>query len=462
MRFDQLAALTGGRLFTGTAEGPERFRGVSIDSRTLGAGELFVAIRGENRDGHEFIPQAVSNGAAGVLAEFAYSELEQVSTDLPVVAVDDSHEAMIALAKQYRHSVAARFVGITGSNGKTTTKELAYHLIAAVEEHTYRSPGNLNNLYGVPLALFKIPESCRVAVLEMGISTNVEMPRLVEIVDPDVVLITNVSATHLEFLKTVEDVAKAKLELVRAARDEVPAIINADDAVLMAQAAGIRQTYVTFGIDNEADFRPESWEIGSEGAMEVVLEGNQFVLPLVGKHQVYNLTAAYAIARTLGFDFQNIDTQKIRLETAPMRGQMITRGGVRLLVDCYNANPENVKAGLAAYFAAGTAGRRVVILGDMLELGEDAKKYHRETGAQLAGYDFDLAVFVGPLAEHMKAGAEGAGVEKGKVRHYASTTECAANIDEILMTDDFVYIKGSRGIGLEEIWRGLDDEEEEA
>ena len=421
-----------------------------------------MAIRGENRDGHEFIPQAVSRGASGVLAELDYPKLDQVSTDIPVVAVDDSHEAMIALAKQYRHSVKARFVGITGSNGKTTTKELAYHLIAAVEEHTYRSPGNLNNLYGVPLALFKIPESCRVAVLEMGISTNMEMPRLVEIVDPDVVLITNVSATHLEFLKTVEDVAKAKLELVRAARAEVPAIINADDAVLTAQAAGIRQKYVTFGIDKEADFRPESYEIGSDGKMEVVLEGNRFMLPLVGKHQVYNLTAAYAIARTLGFDFKEIDTEKIRLETAPMRGEMIRRGGARLLVDCYNANPENVKAGLAGYFATGTSGRRIVVLGDMLELGEDAKRYHREAGAMLAGYDFDLALFVGPLAVHMKEGAHQAGVEEGKLRHFGNAKECAAEIDKIVETDDFVYIIGSRGIGLEELWRGLDDPEEEA
>lgn len=460
MRFEQLAAITGGNVYS-AADRSAMFRGVSIDTRTLSAGELFVAIRGENRDGHEFIPQALERGAAGVLAEFDHPGLMRLPDEVPIVTVRHTHEAMIALARHYRHAIAARFAAITGSNGKTTTKELAYQLIAAVEPAVFRSPGNLNNLYGVPLTLFRIPLDCRMAVLELGISTKMEMPRLAEIVEPDIAAITNVSATHLEFLGTVQAVAQAKLELVKAARFDVPAVINADDPVLMAEARKVRQQYVTFALDRDADYRPESWGVDESGMMAVVLEGRRFRMPLVGKHQVYNLTCAYAIFRTLGYDFAGIDTEQIQLDTAPMRGQMVTRDGIRLLVDCYNANPENVKAGLAGFFALPTSGRRIVVLGDMLELGEESPRYHREVGATLAGYDFDLALFVGRRSTETMAGVIAAGADRACVRHYVDATSCAQELADILEKDDLVYLKASRGIGLEEVLRGLGDPGEE-
>ena len=240
--------MTGGRLYH--AEGASAvFKGVSIDSRTLTRGQLFVAIRGASLDGHRYINQAVQRGAAGIIAEFSYPELEAIPGTVPMVAVENSHDAMIALAVQYRHAVGARYVGITGSNGKTTTKELTWHLLQAVEPKSYRSPGNLNNLYGVPLALFGVPQDCRVAVLEMGISTEVEMPRLSEIVRPDVAVVTNVGATHLEFLGTIPAVAKAKLELVRFSAADVPVIVNADDSILMAEVKRLSRPTVTFALD---------------------------------------------------------------------------------------------------------------------------------------------------------------------------------------------------------------------
>ncbi len=461
LRFDQLAAVTGGQIYSAADKSAAMFRGVSIDSRTLADGELFVAIRGEKFDGHQFIAQAIAKGAAGVIAQYDYPGLDQMGQNVPIVVVPDSHEAMIVLAKQYRHAINARFIGITGSNGKTTTKELTYRLIEALEPSAYRSPGNLNNLFGVPLTLFKVPGDCRVAVLEMGISTHVEMPRLVEIVEPDVVAITNVSATHLEFLGTIEAVAQAKLDLVRSSRPDVPAIINADDPVLMKEAARIRQNYVTFGLHDHADFHPDRWEIGNDGTTMVVLEGHRFHLPLVGKHQVYNLTAAYAIARTLGYDYTIVDTEKLVLETAPMRGEYVQRGGARILVDCYNANPENVKAGLAGFFAIGGEHRRVVVLGDMLELGVDSPRYHREIGAALAQYPFDAAVFVGPLSAETLEGAVAAGGNRRHMRHYPDAKACAREIAGLIENNDLVYLKASRGIGLEEVLRGLSDPGEE-
>jgi len=460
LRFDQLAAITGGRVHR-AADRTASFRGVSIDTRTLAAGELYVAIRGEKHDGHEFVAQALERGAAGILAEFDHPELARLAGDTPVITVPHTHEAMIALARHYRHTVAARFVGITGSNGKTTTKELTYRLLAAVEPRAYRSPGNLNNLYGVPLAIFRIPADCRAAVMEMGISTDVEMPRLAEIVQPDAVAITNVSATHLEFLGTVEAVAQAKLELVRGARPGAPAVINADDPVLAAEAKKVRSDYVTFALDRAADFRPDAWGIDDAGMMTVVLEGRTFRMPLVGKHQVYNLTCAYALFRSLGYRFDGVETAQIELASAPMRGQLVARGGVRVLVDCYNANPENVRAGLAGFFALPTAGRRVVVLGDMLELGPESPRYHRESGAVLARYPFDLAVLVGPRSRETLEGAVASGADRGRLRHCADAAGCAKEIAAIVQKNDLVYLKASRGIGLEAVLNGLGEPGEE-
>jgi len=298
-------------------------------------------------------------------------------------------------------------------------------------------------------------------VVEMGISTEVEMPRLVEIVQPDIAVITNVGATHLEFLGTVEAVAKAKLDLVRASNKNVPAIVNADDKILMAEAKTVRDRFITFGIDSDADFRPNNFETNADGTMTVTIEDHEFRMPLVGPHQVYNLLAAYAAFRTLGYSFKSVDTTKIALDTAPMRGQMQSRRGIRFLVDCYNANPENVKAGLAGFFAIETKQRRVLVLGDMLELGDDSPKYHEQIGRLLAGYAFDVALLVGPMASHTLDGAAAAGVDRDRLRHYATAEDCAAEIKTVLRKSDLVYLKGSRGIGLEKILEQFDGPEKE-
>jgi len=448
LRFDQLAAVTGGRLYHAEGAGAV-FRGVSIDSRTLTRGELFVAIRGASLDGHRYIDQALQRGAAGIVAEFSYPELDGIPGTVPMVAVENSHEAMIALAVQYRHAVNARYVGITGSNGKTTTKELTWRLLQAVEPKSYRSPGNLNNLYGVPLALFGIPQDCRVAVLEMGISTEVEMPRLSEIVRPDVAVVTNVGATHLEFLGTVQAVAKAKLELVRSSAVDVPVIVNADDSILMAEVKRLSRPTVTFALDADADFRADSFEKEDSGSTRVVIEDHRFDLPLAGRHQVYNLLAAYTVCRTLGYSFDGIDTAAIELATAPMRGQIVEKAGVRFLVDCYNANPENVRAGLDGFAGITGHGRRVVVLGDMLELGEESEKFHEEVGRSLAAHRIDLAIFVGPLAARMLEAAAEAGMDRARLIHFKSAEPGAAAFAGLLQKGDLVYLKGSRGVGLE-------------
>ena len=450
MRFKELADLTGGRLY-GDDKGDIAFEGIAIDSRMVKPGELFIAISGDTNDGHNYIEQAIGNGAVGVVSEMSKPITEKMASRTAVVGVVNSHEAMIKLARAYRDSLTAKFIGITGSNGKTTTKELTYQLIKAVESRAYRSPGNFNNLFGVPLALFAISKDARVVVVEMGISTDVEMPTLADIVHPDVIVITNVGATHLEFLKTIEAVAQAKLQLVRKAKAEVPVIINADDALLVRETKKIRENFITFALDSRADFTVDEVVTREDGTSMVAIDGYSFNLPLVGSHQIYNLLAAYATFKTLGFSFEGMDTLDIPLNTAPMRGQKTVLSNITFVADCYNANPESVRAGLKAFFESKMPGRRVVILGDMLELGEKAIEYHRAAGKQLASGYFEKAVLVGELSKYVMDGALKAGVPKSALVHFDNAEDAAKAMKDFLREGDFVYIKGSRGIGLEAI-----------
>ena len=430
---------------------PERseavFSGVSIDSRTLRPGELFIALRGQRSDGHAYLDQAIAAGAAGVIVQTTY-----ISDKAAVIRVHDGHEAMMFLASRYRDLTTAKYVGITGSNGKTTTKEMTHTLLSAVATGIYRSAGNLNNLYGLPLALFAMPQATRVAIMEMGISTPGEMTRLAAIIRPDVAVITSVAATHLEFLGSVEGVAKAKLEMVTNASSDVPVIINADDSVLVAETKKRRAAYVSFALDNPASFRPSKVATDDSGATSVQIEGHPFTLPLFGRHQIYNLLAAYAVARTLGYTFDGVDTGSISFTTAPMRGQRAVRAGVTFIVDCFNANPESVRLGLQSFEALRFSGRRVLILGDMLELGEKAETYHRALGRSLSGYRADVVALVGPLSKHTYDAALRAGVPAKALHHYTDSISCAEDIRRLVKAGDLVFLKGSRGIGLERIF----------
>ncbi len=450
MRFSQLAQMTGGRLVNIEC-GEHSFVGVSTDSRAIEPRQLFIALKGERVDGHRFIDQAVARGAAGVVSETDFADGLTLPANVALVAVRNTHEAMLTMAQRYLDSVPARRIGISGSNGKTTTKEYTFHMLSAVASDVYRSPGNYNNLYGIPMALFAMPQKTKLAVLEMGISVPGEMARLAAVVRPQVVAITNVSPTHLEFLGSVEAVAREKLSLIAKAGADVPLIINADDDLLVRETKKIRPAYVSFGIERDATFRPDAITRGEDGTINVTIENNRFCLPLFGQYQVYNLLAAYAVTRTLGYDFDDIDTTGIEFSTAPWRGETIVSGGVTFIADCYNANPDSVMAGLKSFAARSGRGRRIVVLGDMLELGERQDEYHRQAGRNLAAYPFDLVVLVGPLARYIADGAREAGVAPGRIRRYDDARTCADDMIAYLHEDDLVYLKGSRRIGLETI-----------
>lgn len=454
MSFSQLARLIDGKLY-GKSGVESTFNGVSIDSRTLKPGEVFFALKGENHDGHDYILQALQKGASGVVVESVYPQIEMISERTMVVTVKNSHEAMLALAVYYRHTVAARYFVITGSNGKTTTKELLYYLLRVFEAEVYRSPGNLNNLYGLPLSLFAMPHTTRVAVLELGISIPGEMTRLARIVRPDLIIITNVGPTHLETLGSVAGVARAKLELVKEAAPDTPVIINGDNEVLCRETKKIKKDFVTFGLEGKVDFKPQKIKQLDRG-FQVTVDNRSFELPFFGRYQIYNFLAAYAAVRTVGYNFNNVDTRPISFQTAPLRGQFINIHGVTFISDCYNANPESVKAGLSSFAEQSSEKRRLIILGDMLELGREEERWHRETGQLLALQKFDLVALVGPLSKFIMEELVKANLDLDKIWYFTDARSCAEKMVKNFRSGDLVYIKGSRGIGLELImdtWR---------
>ena len=453
MRFDQLARMTGGELHNPAMVG-RMFDGVSIDSRTLRPGELYVAIRGENHDGHRFIPSAIAAGAAGLLSEINCFDPDQIPGDLPVVAVKDSHEAMMLLAEKHRPDLDTKIIGITGSNGKTTTKEWTYQLVQTVESRSYRSAGNWNNLYGMPLAMFAMPADTRLAVMEMGISKPNEMTRLAKIVQPDIILITNVGPSHLEYLGSVTGVARAKLEMVAVADKSTPVIINADDEILVAETRKLRGDLITFGIDSPATFTIDKIETVSNGTV-VTIEGKKFNLTYAGRHHIYNLLAAWSACRTAGFEFDDVDTEALRFTIDAMRGEKINLRGIKFIVDCYNANPESVRLVLKAMADEKSTARKIVILGDMLELGENAPDYHRTAGRQVAQCAPDLLVTVGELSRQIAEGAIKGGFPAEKIIQFGSTEEATSQILSILSEGDLVLLKASRGVGLERLLDGF-------
>ncbi len=450
MDFEELARETQGKLLPLNTVN-DIFEGVSIDSRVVKSGQLFIAIRGEINDGHAFVDEALKNGAYGLLVDNRFNETTSASPKAAVVVVENTHEAMMKLAGNYRNKCKAKVVGITGSNGKTTTKEYAYALLKTVEKDVYRSTGNLNNLFGAPLAIFAMPQSTNVAVMEMGISVKGEMTKLTRIVQPDLAVITNIGPSHLEFLSSVTDVARAKLEIVSSENSDCPLIINADDQLLVEEAHKVKSNPITFAIDAQADFKVDSFEKIDDSKQQVTIDGKSFMLNSLGRHQVYNFLAAYAAVRSLGYDFKNIATAQIDLSSAPMRGETLELNGIRLINDAYNANPDSVKAGLEAFELLAHSGRRVLILGDMLELGGKAEKYHEKLGQSLANFNFELAILVGPLSGVVINGAVKAGIDRGKLIGFADSQAVVSEIANLLKHGDLVYIKGSRGIALEKI-----------
>lgn len=441
-----VAAVTGGQIIHNGADVP--IQGISTDSRTLQAGDLFIPLRGERFDGHDYLAQAVRHGAAACLSEEVV-----VGLNIPVVQVRDTLLALGDLAAAVRSRFSAPVIGITGTSGKTTTKEM----LAAILSRTgpgLKSAGNFNNLIGVPLTLFGLGREQQWAVIEMGMSARGEIARLAQIAAPQIGIITNVGAAHLEQLGGISGVARAKGELFIHLPAGGTAIVNADDPEIcqLPLANGVRR--LLFGIAPEAQVRASQVR-AVDGMVNFLLHlpGTDVpvCLPLPGRHNVQNALAAAAAAWTLGVAATDIAAGLAEFKPCPGRMELMELpGDLVLLEDSYNANPLSMRAALDALYDLGRPGRRIAVLGDMLELGQAARDLHHEVGALVASRA-DWLFTLGDLAGEIAAGAAAHGLPAERIIAASTVDELLDHLQPLLQSGDRLLIKGSRGMRMERV-----------
>jgi UDP-N-acetylmuramoyl-tripeptide--D-alanyl-D-alanine ligase len=443
-----------GELLRGSRD--RSFSGISTDSRTVGEGQLFWALRGETFDGHDFVKEAIKKGAVAVVVNKDRTADLPANTRASIIGVPDTLKALGDLARRWRRRFDARVTAITGSGGKTTTKEMT-HAILSLEGLTLKNEGNFNNLIGLPLSLFLLDESHRYAVLEMGMNRPGEIGRLTEIADPDIGLITNVGRAHLEGVGSVEGVARAKVELLDKMAPRALAILNGDDRILMHAAAAFRKKPVTFGQGLQNTARAEKIRnLGLRGfSFDVHWKGKSFSVRLrvPGFHNVHNALAAAAIALSLGISKDRIQEGLSRFEGVKGRFKVTPLANGSLLVDdTYNSNPSSLRLSLESLKALAPKDRKVIVgLGEMLELGEETEAGHVEAGEMVAEAGADWLVALGDHAPEMIRGALDKGFPRERTIRVKDHKEMGARILKVIKPGDLVFLKASRGIGLERV-----------
>jgi UDP-N-acetylmuramoyl-tripeptide--D-alanyl-D-alanine ligase len=443
-----------GELLRGSRD--RSFLGISTDSRTVGKGQLFWALRGETFDGHDFVKEAVKKGAAGAVVDKGWTIDLPANSRASIIAVPDTLKALGDLSRRWRRGFDARVIAITGSGGKTTTKEMTYAILS-LEGLTLKNEGNFNNLIGLPLSLFLLNEDHRYAVLEMGMNRPGEIGRLTEIADPDIGLITNVGHAHIEGLGSIEGVAKAKVELLDKLAPRALAVLNGDDRILMQAAAAFRKKPVTFGQGLQNTVRVERIRNrGREGfSFDIHWRGKSFSVKIrvPGYHNVYNALAAAAIALSLEIPKDRIQEGLSQFEGIKGRFKVVPlQDGSILIDDTYNSNPSSLRLSLKSLKALAPKDRKVIVgLGEMLELGEETETSHVEAGEMVADAGADWLVALGDHAPEMIQGALDKGFSRRRTIRVRNHKEMGAKILEIMKPGDLVFLKASRRIGLERV-----------
>lgn len=420
--------------------------GVVIDSRKVERDYLFVAIDGTNVNAHKFIPDTIKKGALCVVSHEDLGE-----TDYPYILVESTGQALLDIAKLYRDSFDIKVVGITGSVGKTSTKEMIASVLSK-KYKVHKTLGNFNNEWGLPITIFAMPEDTQVAILEMGVNHFGEMRRLSSVASPDVCVITNIGAAHLEFFKTKEGIFQEKSQMIQDMKKNGSIILNGDDAILCETGAVKGVEPVFFGTGENCQVYASDMEpMGLKGtACTIHLpsgENLRCTIPLPGSHMVSNALAGAAVGFRLGLTADEIKAGIEELPSIPGRNNIISTEKYIILDDCYNANPTSTKASLAVL---GTAlGRKAAILGDMNELGENAAKLHYETGLFAAKQKIDLVCGIGKLSKELVRGAS-----EGVYTHafwFETKEDFLAQAEHLLKDGDNVLVKASHGMNFPEI-----------
>ena len=421
-------------------------QGYSIDSRTVQPGELFFAVKGERLDGHDFVTQALEKGA--VAAVVRKDQLARYAVKARLLAVDDTLVALQKLGAAVRRLWGKPLVGVTGSTGKTTTKEAIAHVLSA-RFRVLKSEGNFNNHFGLPLMLLKIEPGHEAAVIEMGMSHRGEIAALAKIAQPEIGVVTNVAPVHLEFFKSVAEIARAKYELIESLAAGGTAILNADDEYVSQFGRDFHGKVVLYGLHATADVRAENVEQrGAAGSVFDVVTGGcreRATLRLVGTHNIYNALAAVAVGLQRGLSPSEATGALATLAPADKRGAVVQLGNITIINDCYNSNPTALGA-MVDTLAAMPAKRRIVVAGEMLELGPAGEELHRRAGQRMAEKKIDVLVGVQGLAQQMVETAGKAGMQA----EFAATPEEAGEwLARETRDGDVVLLKASRGVKLE-------------
>jgi UDP-N-acetylmuramoyl-tripeptide--D-alanyl-D-alanine ligase len=441
----------------GTFDPEHLAQGYSIDSRTVRAGQLFFAVKGERLDGHDFVEQALGNGA--IAAVVRKDQLSRYPRETRLLVVEDTLVALQTLATAVRKVWGKMLIAVTGSAGKTTTKEAIAHVLST-RFRVLKSEGNFNNHFGLPLMLLKLEPEYDVAVIEMGMSHAGEIRALAKIAQPEVGVVTNVAPVHLEFFDSLAGIARAKYELVESLPANGVAVLNADDEYVSQFGRDFKGKVVMYGTRATADVRAEKIRSkGTEGAeFDVVIGGvrERATLPLVGEHNVLNALAAVAVGLERGLKPAEAVGALATLAPGDKRGQVLQMGNITVINDCYNSNPKALEAMVDA-LAAMAAKRRIVVAGEMLELGPAGEEMHRQAGQHIAEKKIDALLGVRGLAQAMVDGARKAGT---RAEFVAGPEEAGEWLAREARDGDVVLLKASRGVKLEkalEGWKALRD-----
>lgn len=425
-------------------------RGISIDSRKVSKGDLYIPIIGEKFDGHDFIDEAMEKGAIAYLTE----NLDYGRKGGRQILVANTLEALHDLAIYYRRKFNIPFIAVTGSSGKTTTKDM----IASVLSEKYnvlKTQGNFNNEIGLPLTLFQLEDHHEMAIIEMGMNNPGEIRKLVNMVFPDIAIITNIGLTHIENLGSRENIFKAKKEILETLEENQLALLNGDDNYL-SRVKGDRFKLAFLGINGEGlDIKAESIVSSDEGLKFVIREDNkdfeEFQLNLPGVHNIYNSLFAIFLGRFYGLSHREIQSGLSGFKPSQMRMDIFENNKIKVINDSYNANPDSMRAALEVLKNSGSENRRVAILGDMLELGKWTESAHFDIGKILGELKIDALITIGEYGKFYLEGARENGLPAKNGKTFKSNKEANMYLDSFLRDGDIILVKGSRGLKMEEI-----------
>lgn len=447
----KLADMCGGTLFGGNPE--TTVYGVATDSRADCTGECFFAISGENFDGHDFVGKAAEKGAVCAVVS------KKPDCDIPYIITDDTRKALGALAKAYKAQFNAITVAVTGSVGKTTTKQYIHSILSA-KHKTHKTEGNLNNNIGLPLTILSLREDDRLLVLEMGMSGFGEISALSKIAEPDIAVITCIGNSHIEHLGSRENICKAKLEITDGMKDGAILLLNGDEPLLENAVPGRKLCRLYFGLENpKCDYKADNIAVrdGYTTFDVISTESENFSglrINQIGVHNVCDALPAIAVGTLLGIDEDRIRQGLLSFSPAKMRQNIIKANGFTIIEDCYNAGPESMCAALDVLADTAKNGGKIAVLGEMRELGEYSPALHQKVGAKAAEVSVDRLITVGALADEIAFGALAAGLSAEKITKisdYSDAEKAAKAIKPFINQDDTVLIKASRALSLERI-----------